>query len=59
MPVQNAFSPAPVSTMQRTSSRARSARQSASSSACIFRLNEFSASGRSRVTQATPSSVSS
>ena len=50
MPVQNAFSPAPVSTMQRTSSWRRSARHSVCSSRCISELNALCTSGRFSVT---------
>ena len=50
MPVQNAFSPAPVSTMHRTSSWRRSARQSVCSSRCISELNALCTSGRFSVT---------
>src|SRR5260370_23963605 len=55
MPVQNAFSPAPVSTTQRTLSRQRSVRQHSCSSRCISELNALCRSGRFIVTQATPS----
>jgi len=55
MPVQNAFSPAPVRTTQRTSSWRRSPRHNACSSRCMSELNAFSRSGRLSVTQATPS----
>ncbi len=55
MPVQNAFSPAPVSTTQRTSSWRRSPRHSACSSRCISELNALRRSGRLSVTHATPS----
>ena len=54
MPVQKAFSPAPVSTTQRTSSWRRSPRQSACSSRCISELNALCRSGRFSVTYATP-----
>src|SRR5450631_4902412 len=55
MPVQNAFSPAPVRTTQRTDSCQRSARQHSWSSRCMRELNALRRSGRFRVTQATPS----
>ena len=55
MPVQNAFSPAPVSTTQRTDSRHRSVRQQSCSSRCMSELNALCRSGRFSVTQATPS----
>ena len=54
MPVQNARSPAAVSTVQRTSSLWRRARQTACSSWVIFVLNALCTSGRLSVTQATP-----
>ena len=54
MPVQNAFSPAPVSTAQRTSPLRRSPRQMACSSSVIFVLKALYFSGRFSVTQATP-----
>ncbi len=54
MPVQKAFSPAPVSTTHRTSSWRRSPRQRARSSRCITELNAFSCCGRFSVTYATP-----
>jgi hypothetical protein len=58
MPVQNARSPAPVSTTTRTSSFHRRSRQSDCSSSRIFRLNALRTSGRLSVTHATPSSSS-
>jgi hypothetical protein len=58
MPVQNARSPAAVSTIARTSSLYLKARQTNLSSSRIFWLNAFSASGRFNVIHATPSSSS-
>ena len=55
MPVQNALSPAPVSTMQRTSSWRRRSRQMSRTSRSIVMLNALYLSGRFRVTVATPS----
>ncbi len=55
MPVQNAFSPAPVSTTQRMSSFARKPRHMSRSSCCILALKALCTSGRLSVTQATPS----
>ena len=52
---QNAFSPAPVSTAQRTSSLWRMPRHTAFNSACMAKLKALCTSGRFIVTQATPS----
>src|SRR4051794_3478505 len=57
-PVQNARSPAPVSTMTRTSSSVRSRRHNADSSSSIRPSNAFMTSGRLSVTQPTPSRTS-
>ena len=54
MPVQNALSPAPVSTTTRTSSWRRSQRHRLRSSRCMVVLKAFMTSGRLRVTHATP-----
>ena len=56
MPVQNAFSPAPVRTMHFTGSWRRNARQTVFNSRCISELNELCTSGRFSVIVATPSS---
>ena len=58
MPVQNAFSPAPVRMTTRTSSFQRRPVHNSRSSYCICRLNELWTSGRLSVTVATPSSSS-
>ena len=58
IPVQNAFSPAPVSTTQRTSSSWRMLRHRCFSSDCIWWLNALCTSGRFSVTHATPSRTS-
>src|SRR4051812_22442077 len=58
MPVQKAFSPAPVSTTQRTLSSPRSERHRVRSSSCMRALNALSTSGRLRVSQPTPSVTS-
>src|SRR5262249_37742016 len=58
IPVQNAFSPAPVSTTQRTSSFRRRERQSVCSSRCICELNALCPSARFSVPVATPSASS-
>ena len=55
MPAQNAR-PAPVTTTARTASSVASVRKNCSSSRAIVTVKEFSASGRSRVRVATPSS---
>ena len=54
MPVQNAFSPAAVSTAQLTSPLVRSDRQIVWSSRAIVALKALCTSGRSSVIQATP-----
>ena len=58
MPVQNARSPAPVSTATRTSSSWRMPRQTSRSSFCMATLKALCTSGRLSVTQATPSRTS-
>src|ERR1700722_6662927 len=58
MPVQKAFSPAPVRITARTSSFLRNDCQSSRISACIRWSNALCTSGRLRVTTATPSSSS-
>ena len=55
MPAQNAR-PAPVTTTARTSSSVASSRKKVSSSRAIVTVKEFSASGRSSTSVATPSS---
>ena len=57
IPVQKARSPAPVTSTQRTSSSSRRAAQSERSSDRMVELKEFIASGRLRVTSATPASM--
>src|SRR5215471_14441796 len=59
MPVQNAFSPAPVSTTARTSVSSRSVRHTDDSSTTIVGSKALCTSGRSSVTVATPSATSS
>ena len=58
MPVQNARSPAPVSTTTRTSSSSRTWRHTASISSTMVVSNALWTSGRSSVTVAMPSACS-
>ena len=55
MPVQNAFSPAPVRTTARRRRSCAATRQTCLSSSCIALLKALSTSGRFSVTMATPS----